>query len=107
DPFTAAKAISTAAVLSGDRIVLGAGVGWMEDEFRAVGQRFADRGRRTDDILALLRKLLAGGPVEHRSEFIDLPPVHLSPLPDRPVPTWIGGHHHSALAPAARRRGRV
>jgi len=101
DPFSAAKAISTAAVLSGDRVVLGAGVGWMEDEFRAVGQGFADRGRRTDDILVLLRKLLAGGPVEHRSEFFDLPPVQLSPVPKRPVPIWIGGHSDAALRRAA------
>ena len=107
DPFTAAKAISTAAVLSGDRIVLGAGVGWMEDEFRAVGQRFEDRGRRSDDILLLLRKLLAGGPVEHRSEFFDLPPVQLSPVPARPVPIWIGGHSDAALRRAARCEGWV
>ena len=107
DPFTAAKAISTAAVLSGDRIVLGAGVGWMEDEFRAVGQPFADRGRRTDDILLLLGKLLAGGPVEHHSEFFDLPPVQLSPVPKRPVPVWIGGHSDAALRRAARADGWV
>jgi probable F420-dependent oxidoreductase len=107
DPFTAAKAISTAAVLSGDRVVLGAGVGWMEDEFRAVGQSFADRGRRTDDILELLRKLLAGGPVEHHSEFFELPPVQLSPVPKRPVPIWIGGHSEAALRRAARCDGWV
>lgn len=107
DPFTAAKAISTAAVLSGDRIVLGAGVGWMEDEFRAVGQSFADRGRRSDDILELLKKLLAGGPVEHHSEFFDLPPVQLSPVPKRPVPVWIGGHSDAALRRAARADGWV
>ena len=107
DPFTAAKAISTAAVLSGDRIVLGAGVGWMEDEFRAVGQSFADRGRRTDDILLLLGKLLAGGPVEHHSEFFDLAPVQLSPVPKRHVPVWIGGHSEAALRRAARADGWV
>jgi alkanesulfonate monooxygenase SsuD/methylene tetrahydromethanopterin reductase-like flavin-dependent oxidoreductase (luciferase family) len=107
DPFTAAKAISTAAVLSGDRIVLGAGVGWMEDEFRAVGQSFADRGRRSDDILELLKKLLAGGPVEHHSEFFDLAPVQLSPVPKRPVPVWIGGHSDAALRRAARADGWV
>ena len=107
DPFTAAKAISTAAVLSGGRIVLGAGVGWMEDEFRAVGRPFADRGRRTDDILLLLGKLLAGGPVEHHSEFFELPPVQLSPVPERPVPVWIGGHSDAALRRAARADGWV
>src|SRR5262245_34386163 len=79
----------------------------MEDEFRAVGQRFADRGRRCDDLLELLRKLLSGAPVEHHSEFFELPPVQLSPAPARPVPVWIGGHSEAALRRAARADGWV
>jgi alkanesulfonate monooxygenase SsuD/methylene tetrahydromethanopterin reductase-like flavin-dependent oxidoreductase (luciferase family) len=48
DPFSIAKAISTAAILSGNRVLVGIGVGWMEEEFALVGREFRGRGRRTD-----------------------------------------------------------
>jgi probable F420-dependent oxidoreductase len=105
DPFTAAKSVSTAAALSGDRIVLGVGAGWMEDEFRAVGASFSDRGRRMDDMLVVLRKLLSGQPVEHHSEHYDFPPVQMAPAPGSPVPVWIGGHSEAALRRAVRHEG--
>jgi probable F420-dependent oxidoreductase len=107
DPFTAAKSISTAALFTDGRIAVGAGAGWMEDEFRAVASRFADRGRRMDDMLVVLRKLLGGGLVEHHSEFYDFAPVEMSPAPARPVPIWIGGHSDAALRRAAAQDGWV
>jgi probable F420-dependent oxidoreductase len=105
DPFNAAKAIGTAAVLSGNRIVMGAGIGWMADEFRAAGASFKDRGRRMDDMLVVVRKLLAGPPVEHHSAFYDFPPLQMSPAPTAPVPFWIGGHSDVALRRAAAHDG--
>ena len=105
DPFNAAKAISTAAVLSGNRIVLGAGIGWMEDEFRAAGFSFKNRGRRMDDMLVVLDKLMSGAPVEHRSEFYDFPLLQMAPAPTQRVPVWIGGHSDVALRRAARHDG--
>ena len=63
DLFVAAKAISSAAVLSNDRFVLGVGIGWLREEFEAAGARFGDRGARTDEMLDLLRDLLTGAPV--------------------------------------------
>jgi probable F420-dependent oxidoreductase len=105
DPFTAAKGISTAAVLTQNRTVLGVGAGWMEDEFRAVGASFHDRGRRFDDMLVVTRKLLSGRPVEHHSEHYDFPPVQMSPAPTAPVPVWVGGHSEAALRRAARHDG--
>jgi probable F420-dependent oxidoreductase len=105
DPFTAAKSISTAAVLTGNRTVLGVGAGWMEDEFRAVGASFKDRGRRMDDMLVVLRKLLSGRPVEHHSEHYDFPPVQMAPAPSGDVPVWIGGHSEAALRRAVRHDG--
>ena len=59
DPFSVAKAVSSAAVLSGDRVVLGAGVGWMKEEFDLAGQAFEARGRRTDEMGDSLRSLTA------------------------------------------------
>ena len=107
DPFTAAKSISTAAFYTGNRVVVGVGVGWMEDEFRVLGRPFRDRGRRMDDMLVVMRKLLAGGLVEHHSEFHDFGPLQLSPVPTRPVPVWVGGHSDAALRRAARADGWV
>jgi probable F420-dependent oxidoreductase len=105
DPFSVAKSVSTAAIWSGDRVVLGVGAGWMEDEFRALGRPFRDRGRRMDDMLVVIRKLLGGGVVEHRSAFHDFGPLQLSPVPARSVPVWIGGHSEAALRRAARADG--
>jgi len=102
DPFAAAKAISSAAVLSRNRLVLGVGIGWMREEFALVGQDFATRGRRCDEMLEILRKLCAGGMVEHRGEFFSFAPVQMSPVPDTPVPILIAGHSDAAFRRAAR-----
>ena len=107
DPFSAAKSISTAAFYSDDRVVVGVGAGWMEEEFRALGRPFHDRGRRMDDMLAVMRKLLGGGLVEHHSAFHDFAPLQLAPVPKRPVPIWVGGHSDAALRRAARADGWV
>jgi probable F420-dependent oxidoreductase len=105
DPFTVAKSVSTAAIWSHDRIVLGVGAGWMEEEFRALGRPFRDRGRRMDDMLVVIRKLLAGGVVEHHSEFHDFPPLQLAPVPRQRVPIRVGGHSDAALRRAAQADG--
>jgi probable F420-dependent oxidoreductase len=102
DPFSAAKAISSAAVLSRNRLVLGVGVGWMREEFALVGRDFTTRGRRCDELLEILKKLLAGGMVEHHGEFHSFPPVQMSPIPDAPVPILIAGHSDAAFRRAAR-----
>ncbi len=102
EPFAAAKAISSAAVLSGNRLVLGVGVGWMREEFELTGSDFATRGRRCDEMLEVLGKLLAGGMVEHHGEFFDFPRCEMVPVPDRPLPILIAGHSDAALRRAAR-----
>ena len=107
DPFSAAKSIATAAFYSANRVVVGVGAGWMEDEFRALGRPFRDRGRRMDDMLLVLRKLLGGGLVEHHSAFHDFAPLQLAPVPTRPVPIWVGGHSDAALRRAAQADGWV
>lgn len=102
EPLSAAKAVSSAAVLSGNRLILGVGVGWMREEFTLVGQDFSTRGRRCDEMLEILAKLLGGGMVEHHGEFYDFPPVQMSPVPDRPVPILIAGHSDAAFRRASR-----
>lgn len=105
DPLNAAKSISTAAQISGGRVVLGLGVGWQRTEFDVVGQRFANRGRRTDEMIEVLRKLWTGEVVEHEGEFYSFPPLQMSPGLDHPLPIWVGGTSPSAFARAARHEG--
>ncbi len=102
DLFTVAKAVSTAAVLSGGRVSLGAGPGWCEDEFLQTGQDFATRGKRLDEMVVALRALWAGGMVEHHGTYYDFDPVQLSPTPPGPIPILIGGDTDVALRRAAR-----
>lgn len=105
DPFTAAKAITTAAVLSSERIMLGIGVGWMAEEFALTGQPFARRGRRTEEMLEVLRKLCSGEMVEHHGEFYDFGPLQMQPVPTTCPPILVGGHSPAALRRAARADG--
>lgn len=105
DPFSAAKAISTAAVLSNGRVMLGVGVGWMEEEFTLTGQRFAERGRRTDEMLEILRKLCSGEMQEHHGDFYDFGPLQMQPAPSACPPVLVGGHSPVALRRAARSDG--
>jgi probable F420-dependent oxidoreductase len=105
DPLTAAKAISTAAYLSNNRVINGIGVGWMEEEFALTGQDFHTRGRRTDEMLEVLAKLLSGAMVEHHGEFYDFEPIQMSPAPTARVPVWVGGDSPAAFRRAARQDG--
>jgi probable F420-dependent oxidoreductase len=91
DPFTAAKAAATAAVLSNDRVVCGVAAGWIAEEYALAGIDFASRGRRLDEQIELMRKLWTGREVEHRGEFFDVEHALLCPAPSKPIPIWAGG----------------
>jgi probable F420-dependent oxidoreductase len=101
DLITVAKSVGTTAVLSDNRVHLGVGVGWCEEEFEQTGQPFANRGRRLDEMIVALRALWAGGWVEHHGEHYDVPPCQMNPSPTRPVPILAGGHSAPALRRAA------
>jgi probable F420-dependent oxidoreductase len=103
NPFLVAKAVATAAVLSGGRLELGVGAGWMEDEFELMEQPFAGRGRRMDEMIDVLRLLWSGGWVEHHGDHYDFEPLEMSPVPPAPVPIYVGGFAPPALRRAARR----
>ncbi|MFF5259321.1 TIGR03619 family F420-dependent LLM class oxidoreductase [Actinomadura viridis] len=102
DLFTVAKAVSTAAALSGDRVNLGLGVGWCKDEFLQTGQDFHTRGRRLDEMIPALRELWKGGMTEHHGTFYDYGPLSITPVPGKPVPIFIGGDSDAALRRTAR-----
>jgi probable F420-dependent oxidoreductase len=105
DLFSAAKAISTAAALSGDRVALGVGIGWLREEFDAVGSDFATRGTRADEMLALLPRLLSGEPFAYDGAHHAFGELRMAPGVARPVPVLVGGTSAPALRRAARADG--
>lgn len=104
DPYSAAKSIGTAAVLAGGRLELGIGVGWCEEEFTLMGQQFARRGKRTDEMLELMKELWKPGWTEFDGEFYQTPRLEMEPTPP-PIPVYVGGLSDIALRRAARHDG--
>ena len=104
DPYSAAKAIGTAAYLADGRVELGVGVGWCEEEFTLMGQRFDRRGKRTDEMLELFRALWQPEWTEFEGEFYRTPRLEMEPTPPR-IPIYVGGLSDIALRRAARNDG--
>ena len=101
-PVEVAKQAATLSTLSGGRFVLGVGTGWMKEEFEVYGVPFAGRGRRTDEMVEILRGLWAGGMFEFHGESFDFAPIQVSPTPAHPVPIYFGGAAPVALRRTAR-----
>jgi probable F420-dependent oxidoreductase len=105
-PVAMAKRVATVDHLSGGRVLLGIGVGWLAEEFAALGaaDSFETRGRRTDEYVAVMRALWADSPARFDGEFVRFGPTYCEPRPPAgSVPILVGGH--SKLA--ARRAGRL
>ncbi len=102
-PLVSAKAAATAIGVSGGRLTLGVGIGWMREEFEAMGVPYARRGAHLDEMLDILEKMWAGGEVEHHGEFYDFPAIGTNPTPSHPVPVYFGGHSDKMLERAANR----
>ncbi len=104
NPIVVAKEVATLDAMSGGRAVLGVGVGWLAEEFAALGVPFNERGKRTDEYIAILRALWSGEAAEFHGEFFDFGPCHSRPTPvAKSVPIVIGGHTEIA----ARRAGKL
>ena len=86
-----ANTLASLDQLSGGRVILGAGVGWMEAEFRAVGASMTDRGARMDENLDVLRACWTEDPIHFEGRWHDLRAVRMQPQPARRIPVWIGG----------------
>ena len=97
-----AKQVATAAVISGDRIALTVGAGWMREEFDLMGQDFSTRGRRLDEMIPALRELWRGGWVSWSGTHYQVPELMIEPHPQEPVPILCGGESEAALQRAAR-----
>lgn len=104
NPLVLAKQVATLDHMSGGRVELGIGVGWLKEEFDAVGVPFAKRGKRSDEYIAALRALWATDGASFKGEFVDFADVSCNPKPvARNVPIVIGGHSEAA----AKRAGRL
>jgi probable F420-dependent oxidoreductase len=97
-----AKEVATAAVISEGRVALGAGAGWMKEEFDLQGQDYTTRGKRLNEMIPALRELWKGGWVSWSGTYYDIPEVMMEPHPPSPVPIYVGGHTDAALKRAAK-----
>jgi len=92
NPLYLAKQAASLDMLSGGRFMLGVGIGWLREEFAAMGVPFEKRGARFDDYVAAMRKIWSGEVVEHESEFLSWHGFKSFPVPTQdPFPVVIGG----------------
>lgn len=105
NPVVLAKECATLDKLSNGRFDLGIGVGWLEEEFNALGLPFDDRGQRTDDYVAAMRALWTQDKASYDGKFASFKNAIQRPQPVEPsgVPIVVGGHSKAA----ARRAGRL
>jgi probable F420-dependent oxidoreductase len=104
-PLHVAKSLATASVLTGGRVALGVGVGWVREEFEVLGKDFSTRGARIEEEIEVMRTVWRGGLVEHHGRFYDFPPLAMEPHPVAPIPIWIGGRSPRAMRRAVRYDG--
>lgn len=101
-PVLVAKSAASVAVLSGNRFGFGVGTSpWIED-FQVCGQDWSSRGKRMDEMIAIIRGLTGGGFFEFHGRHYDVPSIKTCPVPTAPIPILIGGHSEAALRRAAR-----
>ncbi len=103
NPLILAKELATLDRLSGGRVELGLGVGWMREEFDSLGVPWERRGARNDEYIAAMRALWAGPHAEFHGEFVDFPPATCSPRPvQKSIPVLVGGDSDAAINRAVR-----
>jgi probable F420-dependent oxidoreductase len=104
NPLVLAKELATLDQLSGGRMILGAGIGWLEEEFRALGVPFAGRGLRTEEAIGAMRALWSQEQASFDGKTASFTDCFLRPQPPGgTIPVHIGGHSEAA----ARRAGRI
>jgi probable F420-dependent oxidoreductase len=104
NPVLLAKEVATLDVMSGGRVRLGVGVGWLREEFDALGVLFEDRGARADEYIESMRELWSTAESTYRGRFVEFDRAKSFPKPpSNSVPVVVGGHTEAA----ARRAGRL
>ena len=102
NPLLVARTVQSAAVLSNNRVVLGVGLGWIPEEFEWCGTEYKTRGKRVNEAIEIIQKVLAGGMVEYHGEHYSFDKLQMAPAPSAPVPIYVGGHSKPALRRAAK-----
>ncbi len=103
NPLLLAKQSASLDFMSGGRFMLGVGIGWLQEEFIAMGTPFEKRGARFDDYVAAMRKVWSGDVVEHQSEFLSWSGFKSYPIPKQnPLPIIMGGNKGKILERIAR-----
>ena len=105
NPVLTAKMVATLDVLSGGRITMGVGVGWLKEEFEALkSPDFERRGAVTDEWLAIFKQLWTTSPASFKGQFYSYRDIRAEPFPlQKPhPPIWVGGHSRAALRRTAR-----
>jgi len=91
NPVILAKELATLQFLSNNRMILGAGVGWNDAEYEAVGVKKSERGRRTDEMLDIMIPLLEGETVTYHGRYYSVDEVFIEPTASQRPEIWIGG----------------
>jgi probable F420-dependent oxidoreductase len=102
NPLLLARQVGSVANLTNNRFGFGIGIGWAPEEFEWCGVPYAKRGKRVDEMIEVLKLVLAGGMVEFHGDFYEFDKLQMSPAPSKPVPFYVGGHTDVALRRAAR-----
>lgn len=103
NPLILAKELATLDQLSGGRVELGLGVGWMREEFDALGVPWERRGARNDEYIAAMRELWKAPHAQFQGEFVNFEPVTCSPRPvNGNIPILVGGDTDAAINRAVR-----
>jgi probable F420-dependent oxidoreductase len=101
-PFTLYRLAATAAAASNNRVDMGIGLGWMAEEFEAMGLDFRTRASRTDESLAIIKELMKGRPLAWEGKHFTFEAVTVTPKLETPIPIIAGGESPAALRRAAR-----
>ena len=103
-PLELAKMLATLDQLSGGRLTVGAAVGWLEEEFDALGVPFKERGARSDETIEIMRACWTEDPVSLKGKHVtaDFKAMRTLPHPAHSIPIWVGGHSEPAYKRAVK-----
>lgn len=101
-PLVLAKMFASLAVLSNNRVSVGAGLSPWREDFAYNGVDFDKRGKLMDECIAIIRGATSGDWFEHHSENFEFGPIKMSPVPSKPIPILVGGHAKPAMSRAAK-----
>ncbi len=102
EPLLVAKTVSSAAALADGRVGLGIGLSWIPEEFEWLHMDKSTRGKRTDEAIAAIRAVMTGEMVEYHGKHVEFGRLMVRPVPQNPVPIYVGGLSGPGLKRAAR-----